>query len=83
MLTEKDEAADGLFYCLAERPDAVVLAVGAEGGISVAERELLKKYGFCPVHLHTNILRAETAAVYSIAAVQTLLMEGEKWRLNG
>lgn len=83
MLTEKDEAADGLFYCLAERPDAVVLAVGAEGGISVAERELLKKHGFCPVHLHTNILRAETAAVYSIAAVQTLLMEGEKWRLNG
>ena len=83
MLTEKNEASNGLFYYLADRPEAVVLAVGAEGGISTAESGLLKQYGFCPVHLKTNVWRAETAAVYSIAAVQTLLTEGETWRLNG
>ena len=49
--------------------------VGAEGGISPQEIETLKKTGFIPVHLQTNILRCETAALYAAAALQTLLLE--------
>ena len=49
----------------------VLLAVGAEGGISPEEMGLLKETGFYAVHIKTNILRCETAALYGIAAVQT------------
>lgn len=46
------------------------LAVGAEGGISADEVGRLEAAGFVPVHLRTNILRCETAALYGIAVVQ-------------
>jgi 16S rRNA (uracil1498-N3)-methyltransferase len=49
------------------------LFCGSEGGISPEEVELLKKSGFIPVHLKTNILRCETAALYGIASLQSLL----------
>ena len=58
------------------------MAVGAEGGISPKEEEFLKNNNFKPVHFNTNVLRAETAAIYSIASVQTLLTEGSKWQSN-
>ncbi|MCQ2241162.1 16S rRNA (uracil(1498)-N(3))-methyltransferase [Treponema sp.] len=51
----------------------VLLAVGAEGGISPEEIGLLKKSGFYAVHIKTNILRCETAALYGVAAVQTVM----------
>ncbi len=51
----------------------VALAVGAEGGISPKELEILKQNGFIPVHFETNILRCETASLYGIAALQTVL----------
>lgn len=47
------------------------LFCGSEGGISPNEVEVLGKAGFVPVHLKTNILRCETAALYGIAALQT------------
>lgn len=53
----------------------VAVAVGAEGGISPEEVALLKEGGFIPVHLQTNILRCETAALYGLAVVQNLLTE--------
>ena len=51
------------------------VVVGSEGGISPEEVELLKAGGFIPVHLKTNILRCETAALYGIAVVQNSLTE--------
>lgn len=51
------------------------VAVGAEGGISPEEVALLKEGGFIPVHLQTNILRCETAALYGIAVIQNSLTE--------
>ena len=51
----------------------VGIAVGCEGGISPAEIEFLKQNGFIPIHFETNILRCETAALYGIAAMQTLI----------
>lgn len=56
------------------------VAVGAEGGISPQEIELMQSNGFIPVHFATNILRCETAALYGTAALQTVLMEKEKWQ---
>ena len=38
-----------------------------------AEIEFLKQNGFVPIHFETNILRCETAALYGIAAMQTLI----------
>lgn len=49
------------------------LAVGSEGGISASEIEKLSSAGFTPVHFKGNILRCETAALYGIAALQSLL----------
>ena len=52
----------------------VGIAVGSEGGISPSEIEILKESGFLPIHFETNILRCETAALYGIAAIQTLIL---------
>jgi len=59
---------------------SAAVAVGAEGGISPEEIELMQKGGFISVHFATNILRCETAAIYGIAALQTALMEKNIWQ---
>ena len=64
---------------LSHYPSDVAVAVGPEGGFSDAEIELLRAAGFSPVLLQTNVLRAETAAVYAIGAVQTILTERRFW----
>ncbi len=53
----------------------IALFCGSEGGISPSEIELLQKTGFIPVHLKTNILRCETAALYGISALQSSLSD--------
>ena len=49
------------------------LFCGSEGGLSPEEVKSLCEAGFAAVHLKTNILRCETAALYGIAALQSLL----------
>lgn len=61
------------FRVAGEKPKKIVLFCGSEGGISPEEIEILVSCGFVPVHLKTNILRCETAALYGIAAMQVLL----------
>ncbi len=61
-------------------PSRISLLIGPEGGLSEKETKLLQERGFSPVFLKTNILRAETAAVYGLSAVQTIVMEREFWR---
>lgn len=51
---------------------SVTLLSGPEGGFSEAERLLIKQAGFIPVKLGNRILRAETAVLAAISAVQTL-----------
>lgn len=58
------------------------LVSGCEGGFAPEEIATLKGSGFAPVHLDTNILRAETAAVYGLAVLQNLLTERPQWLLN-
>jgi len=52
---------------------AAGILIGSEGGLTDAETQNLIEGKFAPVLLKTNILRCETAAIYAIAAVQTLL----------
>jgi 16S rRNA (uracil1498-N3)-methyltransferase len=54
-------------------PMAVI--IGPEGGFSESEVDKMRKTGLKPVFLNTNILRAETAVIYALAAVQTLLSD--------
>ena len=54
---------------------SIALFVGAEGGISREEINYLQKKQVIPVHFATNILRCETAALYGVASVQSVLME--------
>ncbi|MBO5607014.1 MAG: 16S rRNA (uracil(1498)-N(3))-methyltransferase [Treponema sp.] len=63
--------------------ERAALFVGAEGGISPEEISYMQGRGVKPVHLPTNILRCETAAVYGMAAMQTALAEKELWQLKG
>jgi 16S rRNA (uracil1498-N3)-methyltransferase len=60
-------------------PELVVLAVGPEGGFSPDEAGCFVKAGFKPVMLGNTILRAESAALYSIAIVRTLMFERQFW----
>ena len=71
----------GFHRLLAEKPSHIVLAIGAEGGISPAEAAVLREEAFQTVHFKTNVLRAETAALYAIAAAQTTINEADQWQL--
>jgi len=60
----------------------IFLVVGPEGGLSERETEILFEKHFKSIYLKTNVLRAETAALYSVGAVQTILLESENWVLK-
>lgn len=63
------------------RPKAVGLIVGPEGGLSPAEIEVLLTTGAKPVWLGPFVLRAETASLYALAAVNTILQETPEWTI--
>lgn len=68
-------------YCAGEtRP--VVILIGPEGGFAPDETGIFLDKGFKPVHFGGSILRTETAALYAIAAVRTILMERSAWTLS-
>lgn len=66
-------------YC-ARGPESVVIAVGPEGGFSPEECERFTEEGFGPLHFEGAVLRAETAALYAVAAVKTVLTEFDAWK---
>lgn len=66
----------------AKKTGFAVAAIGCEGGISPDEINLLKEAGFSTVHFDVNILRCETASLYGMAALQTTVLEFEKWQLK-
>jgi 16S rRNA (uracil1498-N3)-methyltransferase len=51
----------------------VLLLIGPEGGFSQTEAESAMAYGFTPVSLGPRILRAETAAIATMAIIQFVL----------
>ena len=61
--------------------ERINIIVGPEGGFSDKEVKFMMENGFLPAYLGKNILRAETAAIYAIAAIKTILLEKGKWLL--
>jgi 16S rRNA (uracil1498-N3)-methyltransferase len=82
VLTEAPLARKTLHEYLDTRMEIVALAIGPEGGMTPDELADLYRAGFSAVHFRTNILRAETAAIYGIAAAQSAITESEKWQLK-
>ena len=82
VLTESRLENRSLHGSLREKPDLIILAVGSEGGISPSEMQALRNSGFLPIHFETNVLRTETAAIYGISAVQTIMTEYETWQFR-
>ncbi len=84
VLRERQEGQENLFSIIREKQDfsniSIGFVVGCEGGISPSELALLEKNSFYPIHLQTNILRAETAALYSFAVLQTVVGEYNEWK---
>ena len=64
---------------LGKNPDLIALMVGPEGGFSSREISLFLDAGFKPLKFGNSILRCETAALYGIAAIRTILTESEDW----
>lgn len=54
-------------------PESVVILIGPEGGWTSKEEEVLKKNDYEPVYLGEYILRAETAALSSLAILSHFL----------
>mgnify|MGYP000185012561 CR=1 FL=1 len=57
----------------------VALVIGPEGGLTEQEVSSLVHRGFHVVSLGPNVLRTETAAVYGVAAVQSVYRELLSW----
>ncbi len=52
---------------------SVTLLVGPEGGFADEELAAARQHGFCPCRLGPRILRAETAPVAALAAIQAVV----------
>jgi 16S rRNA (uracil1498-N3)-methyltransferase len=68
-----------LHQLLAGGPRVLSMIIGPEGGLSGGEVRLLTEAGFQLVHLGGNVLRVETAALYALGAVKTILQERDAW----
>lgn len=55
----------------------VIFITGPEGGFSRQEEETLKNKGAIGVHLHKNILRAETASLMALSLMSHWLLSSE------
>ncbi|WON74965.1 16S rRNA (uracil(1498)-N(3))-methyltransferase [Nitrosospira sp. Is2] len=66
-------AKEGLrYYSLTSRVTAITLLVGPEGGFAPEEEAAAVLAGFLPLRLGPRILRAESAALAAVAAMQAL-----------
>jgi 16S rRNA (uracil1498-N3)-methyltransferase len=79
-----EKALDGpnLHELLHTGPRKIGLLIGPEGGFSNQELELFFSLQYYSVYLGDSVLRAETAALYAVAAVQTILRESRRWQLQ-
>ena len=73
------EGNDTLHGCLSKIGNIVTLMVGPEGGLADDEISLLRSKNFMPITFGHTVLRVETAALYALAAVQTVIYERKAW----
>jgi len=77
---EDPAGSSPLHGILAGAEGPFTLLVGPEGGLSARETALLEASGFRRAWLGDGVLRTETAALYALAAVRTIVREREAWR---
>ena len=77
---EERTGAEPLHGILAGADGPVTVLIGPEGGLSPRETALLETAGFRRAWLGDGVLRTETAALYALAAVRTILRERETWK---
>lgn len=77
---EERLSASTLHELLAEPAERISILIGPEGGLSPSEVQLLGRAGFRAAHLGGAVLRVETAAIFAIAAVRTIVQERKAWR---
>ncbi|MDR1894291.1 MAG: 16S rRNA (uracil(1498)-N(3))-methyltransferase [Spirochaetales bacterium] len=77
---EKRLATQTLHEYLKNQTGPVFLFFGPEGGFAPAEVERFLASGLKPAYLGGNVLRAETAVIFGIAAVLTILREKSAWQ---
>lgn len=65
-----------------EPPEEIWIIVGPEGGLSEDEVAKLRRAGCVAGYLGPQVLRSETAALYAVAAVKTVVREVETWALR-
>lgn len=66
-----DHRAEGRVSTL-NKPDALNLLIGPEGGLSEKEREMAYAAGYSGLRLGPRVLRTETAALTALASLQSL-----------
>lgn len=79
---EKPVSGESLHRVLSETRRSVGICIGPEGGFSDTEAADLLHSGLKPVYINTHVLRTETAALYAIAAVQTVILEQDCWNIR-
>ncbi len=66
-----------------EKPyNTIYLLLGPEGGLAADETAFLDSHGYHSVHLGSNVLRAETAAIFALGAVMTIVGEQKLWSIK-
>ena len=66
----KENSLSSLFQ---NNKDSINIVIGPEGGLSATEIKALDEKGYKPFYLGGNILRTETAALFAISAVITVM----------
>jgi len=74
LIAHLDEAAKPISGINLNFQKKIILAIGPEGGFSAEEISLSRNYGFQPVKLAHQILRAETAAITAAAQLKMHLL---------
>jgi 16S rRNA (uracil1498-N3)-methyltransferase len=77
---EKPLAKATLHRYLSGEVAGIFLAIGPEGGFSPGDLCHFSEARYQAAHLPGNILRAETAVVYALGAVKTIIAEKNAWR---
>ena len=71
---------ESLHGYLKSSPSKIAVVIGGEGGFTPSEVDIMvRDRGYRLGYLGPTVLRTETAAIYVVAAVQTILREIEAW----
>jgi 16S rRNA (uracil1498-N3)-methyltransferase len=70
-----------LHELLEKPPESIIIVIGPEGGLSDEEIGVLKVLRFIAIYLGARVLRTETASLYILSVIHTILREKDKWQL--